>query len=177
MKCRYFCRLPLDISPVYLTRGISKLDHEVERLYSCTNLKQILAITQENIKEYEEFLERSMSESRDEVAAVKNYIYNHYAEDLNLETLAEKVYLSSGYLSFIFKKETGMNLNRFIRVFRMEKAKELLCTTNMKVAMVSEKVGFANSSYFCRSFREYYGSSPESYRKGNNEDEEASEEV
>lgn len=48
-----------------------------------------------------------MSESRDEVAAVKNYIYNHYAEDLNLETLAEKVYLSSGYLSFIFKKETG----------------------------------------------------------------------
>ena len=154
-----------------------KLDHEVERLYSCTNLKQILAITQENIKEYEEFLERSMSESRDEVAAVKNYIYNHYAEDLNLETLAEKVYLSSGYLSFIFKKETGMNLNRFIRVFRMEKAKELLCTTNMKVAMVSEKVGFANSSYFCRSFREYYGSSPESYRKGNNEDEEASEEV
>ena len=95
----------------------------------------------------------------------------------HLETLAEKVYLSSGYLSFIFKKETGMNLNRFIRVFRMEKAKELLCTTNMKVAMVSEKVGFANSSYFCRSFREYYGSSPESYRKGNNEDEEASEEV
>ena len=59
-----------------------------------------------------------------------------------------------------------MNLNRFIRVFRMEKAKELLRTTNMKVAMVSEQVGFANSSYFCRSFREYYGSSPESYRKG-----------
>ena len=63
-----------------------KLDHEVERLYSCTNLKQILAITQENIKEYEEFLERSMSDSRDEVASVKNYIYQHYAEDLSLET-------------------------------------------------------------------------------------------
>ena len=165
-----------------------KLDHEVERLYSCTNLEvdhlygcstiqEIIEVTEKNIRQYEEFLDRSMSESRDEVAAVKNYIYNHYAEDLNLETLAEKVYLSSGYLSFIFKKETGMNLNRFIRVFRMEKAKELLRTTNMKVAMVSEQVGFANSSYFCRSFREYYGSSPESYRKGNNEDEESSEEV
>ena len=118
-----------------------------------------------------------MSESRNEVAAVKNYIYQHYGEDLSLEMLAEKVYLSSGYLSFIFKKETGMNLNRFIRVFRMEKAKELLCTTNMKVAMVSEKVGFANSSYFCRSFGVYYGSSPECYRKGNNEDEEACVEV
>ena len=50
-----------------------KLDHEVERLYSCTNLKQILAITQENIKEYEEFLERSMSDSRDEVASCLLY--------------------------------------------------------------------------------------------------------
>ena len=150
-----------------------KLDHEIERLYSCTDLKQILAITQENIREYEEFLERSMSGSRDEVASVKNYIYQHYAEDLSLETLAEKVYLSSGYLSFIFKKETGMNLNRFIRVVRMEKAKELLCSSNMKVAQVSEQVGIPNVSYFCRSFREYYGSSPESYRKGTGEEDES----
>ena len=137
-----------------------------------SNVIQILAITQENIKEYEEFLERSMSDSRDEVASVKNYIYQHYAEDLSLETLAEKVYLSSGYLSFIFKKETGMNLNRFIRVVRMEKAKELLCNSNMKVAQVSEQVGIPNVSYFCRSFREYYGSSPESYRKGTGEEDE-----
>lgn len=149
-----------------------RLDQEVDRLYKCSNISQILQVTEENIRKYEEFLERSMSESRDEVTAVKNYIYQHYDEDLNLEMLAEKVYLSSGYLSFIFKKETGMNLNRYIRVFRMEKAKELLCSTNMKVAQVSEQVGFANVSYFCRSFREYYGSSPESYRKGTGENED-----
>ena len=84
-------------------------------------------MTEENIREYESFLERSMSESRNEVAAVKNYIYQHYAEDLSLEILAEKVYLSSGYLSFYFlKRKQGMNLNRYIRVFRMKKAKELL---------------------------------------------------
>ena len=151
-----------------------RLEQEIDRLYSCGNIMDILKVTEDNIREYEKFLERSMSESRNEVAAVKNYIYQHYGEDLNLEMLAEKVYLSSGYLSFIFKKETGMNLNRFIKVFRMEKAKELLCGTNMKVAQVSEKVGFANVSYFCRSFREYYGSSPESYRKGTEEDETSS---
>ena len=150
------------------------LEKEIDRLYSCGNIVEILGVTEENIREYEKFLERSMQESRNEVSAVKNYIYQHYGEDLNLEMLAEKVYLSSGYLSFIFKKETGMNLNRFIKVFRMEKAKELLCGTNMKVAQVSEKVGFANVSYFCRSFREYYGSSPESYRKGTEEDETSS---
>lgn len=62
--------------------------------------------------------------------------------------------------------------NRFIRVVRMEKAKELLCNSNMKVAQVSEQVGIPNVSYFCRSFREYYGSSPESYRKGTGEEDE-----
>ena len=154
-----------------------RLDKEIDRLYNCSDISQILQVTEENIREYENFLERSMSESRNEVAAVKNYIYQHYGEDLSLEMLAEKVYLSSGYLSFIFKKETGMNLNRFIRVFRMEKAKELLCSTNMKVAQVSEKVGFSNVSYFCRSFREYYGSSPESYRKGTGDDEENPKEI
>lgn len=154
--------------------GEHKLDHEIERLYNCRNIMEILSVTEDNIKEYEAFLERSMNSSRNEVTAVKNYIYQHYEEDLNLEMLAEKVYLSSGYLSFIFKKETGMNLNRYIRVFRMKKAKELLCSTNMKVAQISEKVGFANVSYFCRSFREYYGSSPESYRKGTGEDEQTS---
>lgn len=154
--------------------GERKLEREIDRLYNCRDILQILDVTEENIREFEGFVKRSMSESRNEVAAVKNYIYQHYDEDLNLEMLAEKVYLSSGYLSFIFKKETGMNLNRFIRVFRMEKARELLCGTGMKVAQVSEKVGFANVSYFCRSFREYYGKSPESYRKGTGEDEEHS---
>ena len=153
-----------------------RLEQEIDRLYSCGNIMDILKVTEDNIREYEKFLERSMSESRNEVAAVKNYIYQHYGEDLNLEMLAEKVYLSSGYLSFIFKKETGMNLNRFIKVFRMEKAGEFLRDTNMKVAQISEKVGFANVSYFCRSFREYYGCSQESYRKGTGGDEEISSE-
>lgn len=84
--------------------GERRLEHEIERLYNCRNIMEIVEVTEDNIKEYEAFLDRSMSSSRNEVAAVKNYIYQHYEEDLNLEMLAEKVYLSSGYLSFIFKK-------------------------------------------------------------------------
>ena len=126
---------------------------------------EILEVTEDNIKEYEAFLDRSMSSSRNEVAAVKNYIYNHYAEDLNLETLAEKVYLSSGYLSFIFKKETGMNLNRFIRVFRMEKAKELLENTTMKNYEIAERVGFADAHYFGISFKKMTGCTPTEYAR------------
>ena len=142
-----------------------RLDKEIDRLYNCSDISQILQVTEENIREYENFLERSMSESRNEVAAVKNYIYQHYGEDLSLEMLAEKVYLSSGYLSFIFKKETGMNLNRFIRVFRMEKAKELLENTTMKNYEIAEKVGFSDPHYFGISFKKMTGYTPTEYAR------------
>ena len=70
-----------------------------------------------------------------------------------------------------------MNLNRFIRVVRMEKAKELLCNSNMKVAQVSEQVGIPNVSYFCRSFREFFGDTPEACRKGTEADEKTNTEA
>ena len=63
--------------------GERRLEHEIDRLYNCRNIMEILEVTEDNIKEYEAFLDRSMSSSRNEVAAVKNYIYQHYEEDLN----------------------------------------------------------------------------------------------
>lgn len=136
------------------------LDKEIDRIYSCNYISQIIGITEENIREYEEFLERSMSEYADEVLAVKNYISSHYAENPGLKALADEKHLSGGHLSFIFKKETGMSLNRYVQVFRMEKAKELLETEGSTAAQVGKELGFAGESYFIRSYREYYGSSP-----------------
>jgi len=96
---------------------------------------------------------------------------------LNVEILAEKVYLSAGYLSAIFKEATGMNLNRFIREVRMNKAKELLENSTKKITQIAREVGFSNTSYFCRSFREFFGSTPESCRKGEMDDKETEAEV
>jgi len=48
---------------------------------------------------------------------------------------------------------------------RMEKASDLLRTTNRKVIDIGIDVGYPNYSYFCQSFREYFGKSPEKYRQ------------
>jgi two-component system, response regulator YesN len=82
-----------------------------------------------------------------------------------LNLLAEKVYLSPSYLSEIFIKETGCGINKYIKNLRMEKAKVLLYHTNMKIIDICNKVGYHNQSYFVRSFREHFGSSPEKYRQ------------
>ncbi len=144
------------------------LAKEVERLYQCRTIKDVLQIVEEAIEKLEELIHENETASRKEVSKVKKYICNHYGENLNTEILAGIVYLSPGYLSSIFKEETGVNLNRFIRDVRMKKAKELLEITDMKIVQVAKKVGFSNNSYFARSFREYFGCTPESCRKGTN---------
>ena len=79
--------------------------------------------------------------------------------------LAEKVCLTPSYVSYIFKKETGCNLNKFIKAYRMNKAKELLKCTQMKIVDICEVVGYTNVSYFCQNFKDSFGLSPEKFRQ------------
>jgi len=99
-----------------------------------------------------------------EIESVKDYIYEHYSEEIGVDLLAQKVYMAPSYLSHIFKKETGQNLSKFIKAYRMEKAKEMLEETHEKIVQISYAVGYPNVSYFCQSFREFYGVSPQKFR-------------
>lgn len=150
-----------------------KCDVMVEKLYKCTTIEEILQILEENIRSYEQTIFANQSSAAGDVEKVKSYIYEHYAEELSVEILSEGVFLSPGYMSYIFKKETGEGLSHFIRTYRLEKAKDLLQNTSMKVNQICREVGFTNASYFGKSFREYYGCSPERFRKGTNINEES----
>ena len=81
------------------------------------------------------------SRSRKDVALVKSYIKAHLSEKINLESLADMVFLSPGYLSLIFKQSTGDTVSHYIISQRIDEAKRLLETTNMKVNQICEKVG------------------------------------
>lgn len=149
-----------------------QLKEVIEAIYQAGNFTAVCSIAERCIQEFEKSCSQHKDGSRGDVEQVKQYIARHVDEDLGIERLAAQVYLSQGYLSYIFKKETGMNLSRYIRQCRMERAKELLKETNMKIVQICEKVGFSNVSYFCQNFREYCGVSPERYRKGEGVDEE-----
>ena len=153
------------------------LSKKVDRLYHCRKISDVVDIVSGAVEELEKYIQDQQDGFRGEITTVKNYIYHHYGEkELGPEKLAALVYLSPGYLSAIFKEETGVTLNRFVREVRMNKAKELLENTNKKISQIAKEVGFSNSSYLCRSFREFFGASPESCRKGIT-DEESIQEV
>lgn len=108
--------------------------------------------------------------SNGKVRFLCEYISSHYKEDLSLESLADIAYLHPDYLSRIFKRETGINLNRYIKTLRLKEACRLLDTTHKKIAEIGADVGFINSSYFIRVFTENFGMSPERYRQNHGAD-------
>lgn len=100
------------------------------------------------------------------IKITKDYIGEHYAEELTREDLARQVYLSPDYLSRLFRSEVGENLSSYLIRYRIEKAKELLRGTKEPVNQIASAVGYTNFSYFAKIFRKYTGCTPNVYRKG-----------
>ncbi|MBA2943493.1 response regulator [Paenibacillus sp. CGMCC 1.16610] len=99
------------------------------------------------------------------VEMAKDYTKNHYHEgDITINKVCSHLHISAGYFSSIFKKETKMTFVNYLNHIRMEAAKEMLRSTDMKALEIAEKVGYADANYFSFSFRKNVGVSPKEYR-------------
>lgn len=94
------------------------------------------------------------------------FIKRHLSEPLDRERLAEHVALSPSYFSTLFKQHTGSSPTQYIHKLRIDRAKQLLQTTQLPIQRVADEVGFANAYYFTRVFTRETGLSPRSYRRG-----------
>ncbi len=92
------------------------------------------------------------------------YINAHYFEDLNLDILAQNVFVSSYYLSHLFRREMGVTFSDYLTKVRVSRAKELLME-GRSVEDVSECVGYRDGNYFIKIFKKYVGVTPSKYRK------------
>lgn len=85
-------------------------------------------------------------------------------EDLTVAGLAAEVFLSPNYLSQIFKQETGESVTEVLTKTRMEAAKELLKSADLRILEIAEMVGYENTTYFSTVFKKYTGLYPQKYR-------------
>jgi two-component system response regulator YesN len=98
--------------------------------------------------------------------SAKLYIEQGYSDpDLQLEHVANHVFINASYLRAVFKKEFGLTLSDYVTQYRMKKAKELLGRGTMRLSDIAERVGYSDASYFSKSFKKYYGYSPSEYEK------------
>ena len=99
------------------------------------------------------------------IEEAKQYIHVHYADpNLSLESLANKVALSPGYLGKLFKSTTSVTFVTYLNGVRLNKAKELLTKSSLSASKIGETVGIYNSTYFSTLFKKAYGMTPSQYR-------------
>ncbi|THF75015.1 response regulator [Cohnella fermenti] len=108
---------------------------------------------------------KNMRQENRVVETVKTYIQGHYIEELELQRLADIVFLTPSYLSKLFKTATGETITDYVISVRIEKAKETLSKhPEMKTYEVGERVGYSDPAYFNKVFKKVTGFTPKEYR-------------
>lgn len=135
---------------------ISKYD-SIDEILAWMNLfiiKFIQVLNKKNLGKY-----------REEIIKIQYYITNNLDRVIDVPTAANYVNMSESYFSHVFKKDVGISFIDYVNNEKIEKAKELITSSNYKIYEVSDKLGFQNSTYFTMLFKKVTGLSPSDYKK------------
>ncbi|MGC4018499.1 MAG: response regulator [Muricomes sp.] len=139
-----------------LLQAISEAVSWSEINYSIEEIFRIIAL---NYKEGEKV---QVSEL---VERAQQLILKYYDQGITLEEIADKLFVSVEHLSAQFKKQTGATFSETIRKIRIEKVKQLLRNSHLKLNQIAELVGYSDSKYMSRVFKEEVGMLPSEFRK------------
>jgi len=109
---------------------------------------------------------RRKTENHDPITSfVMTYINEHLDEDINLDMMADKLNITSGYLSTYFKEKTGLNFSDYLNDLRIRAAKDMLQNLDLRIQDVAARVGYHNVNSFIRMFKRHAGMTPGEFRK------------
>lgn len=101
-----------------------------------------------------------------QAALAVDYIKKNYADpELSLQKITAYLSVSTSYFSGIFKNYTGVTFVDYLTRLRMNKAQELLASTDMKNYEIADRVGYDDPGYFSSTFKKFTGKKPSDYRR------------
>ena len=103
------------------------------------------------------------------IEAAIEYIKNNYSSDIRLETIAQKIYITPGYLSILFKQAVGINFVDYLHKYRIQMSKKYISDCRCKLYEVANMVGYRDEKYFSQIFKKYTGLTPKQYRENLNQ--------
>ena len=110
-------------------------------------------------------LHKSSEKSASLVEQAKDYIGKNYQKDISLDDVSRRIGISPYYFSKLFKEDEGEGFVEYLTRIRIEKAKELLMTTECSMKEICVMVGYADPNYFSRSFKKNVGVTPTEYKE------------
>lgn len=161
---------------IQINKGIREMHGEISQafgenfsLYDKLNKKFTLSELEDWIKSiigsYCAYIGKLKEDRPNElIEKMLDYINKNYGTDLSLKSISKEFFVNSSYLGQLFKKDVGDSFNDFLSRVRVENAKKLLKTTDLKVYEISEKVGFKDVQYFYKVYKKITGIHPTSLR-------------
>jgi two-component system response regulator YesN len=165
------------INSIY--RSLIKLDNSESDEFNRTLLRAIKDFQEKEVVTFANIIDelkktlyiitRKINSDRDirKNSLVQNaveYIQKNISKDVSLQTVADAVYISPNYLSSLFKENFSESFKDFVIRVKIEKAQELLQTTDLKVKQVADAVGYNDCRYFTKTFKKITGKCPEEFK-------------
>ncbi len=150
------------VHPIYIDKVSSSLAIKIEMLQKEDAVPPLMSemfktycrlVRQHSMKNYSPIVQRTIAIIDSDISA-----------SLSLSTLSKKQNLSAGYLSSVFKDETGKTLTEYIRDKRIKHAEYLLGTTHLQIQTVALHCGIMDVHYFSKTFKKQTGKTPKEYR-------------
>lgn len=149
-----------------LEQAFRMSDFYIQKLDDIHTEEEVHRLHDEMVMDYTEKMRKySRSDTNSKhINVCKEYIYSHIKERITIEDLADKLGVSSGYLSRLFKKETGVSVSAYIRRQKIDMAKNLLRFSDSSMIEIANRLSFSSQSHFIQQFREVVGMTPKKYR-------------
>jgi len=146
-----------DIRKIISVYHLKRLSHKYHSIEKCQNILNYILL---------EIIDmQSFASKNDHVINILKYIDEHITEKISLKDIAKEFHMSNEYTSYIFKKETGKQLTKYINEQKTLLAKKLILNEGMSLTELSFHLGFENYDYFSKTFKKYAGVSPSQFKR------------
>ena len=143
---------------------IDLLTHCADKLYLCDTITSVHHIMAELMSELRRVLSQCQRDPGARIIVeIKKILDSRLTENVTINDLSKRIFLTPQYICTIFKQRTGMTINEYITKQRIAKARDMLLSGNYKLYEIAPMVGYKDVKYFSRVFKRVTGVTPSDY--------------
>lgn len=145
-------------------QDLSDLDINIRYMNSLTDMHTYINYSKKMITKATEHFAGMFARNYDALISAKEYVQQHYAEDISLVEVANHVSLSPSYFSKRFKKDNNINFIDYLIDVRIQRAKVLLISSRYKINEICKMCGFNSLNHFYKTFKDITGYTAQQFR-------------
>ncbi|QGQ94452.1 response regulator [Paenibacillus psychroresistens] len=141
-------------------------DHFLQEIFEIHDRLELINWVKQFVSNLiDQLLLKKEADSNPLINRVLNYMESHYATDISLKMLSAHFNVNTAYLGQLFKMEVGGMFTNYLNQLRINKAKDLLLTTELPASEIALQVGYTNANYFYNIFKKLTGQYPTKYKR------------